>query len=147
MTPVIVGLILAVPLAQWTANPATGRRLRRMKLLITPEESRPPEILERANALAAELAGADRRSAIERLFADPALLAAHRAMLPRAPHASPATSISRAWSRSPSSRIAPRCQQAATLTRAELMALLSDARGLDRLAALDRAPPSLKNMK
>ena len=39
-------------------------------------------------------------------------------------------------------------QEAATsLTSAELMALLSDARGLDRLAALDRGQPALKSMK
>ena len=38
-------------------------------------------------------------------------------------------------------------QAAALLTRAEMMALLLDPRGLDRLAALDRAPPVLKNVK
>src|SRR6185295_15049580 len=35
MTPVIVGLILAIPLAQWTASPAAGRSMRRHKLLLT----------------------------------------------------------------------------------------------------------------
>ena len=40
MTPVIVGLILAIPLAQWSASPAAGRRMRRHKLLLTPEETR-----------------------------------------------------------------------------------------------------------
>ena len=54
MTPVIVGLILAIPLAQWSASAAAGRRMRRHKLLLTPEESEPPQILERANALALE---------------------------------------------------------------------------------------------
>jgi membrane glycosyltransferase len=148
MTPVIVGLILAVPLAQWTASPETGRRLRRMKLLITPEESRPPEILERANALAAELAGTDQRSAIERLFSDPALLAAHRAMLPRAPARKPGdVDIARVVAFAKLEDCTTQQQAATILTRAELMALLLDARGLDRLAALDRAPPSLKNMK
>src|SRR5205085_12006785 len=83
MTPVIVGLILAIPLAQWTASAAAGRRMRALKLLLTPEEDHPPEILQRANALAAEFASPDRRTALERLVADPVLLAAHRAMLPR----------------------------------------------------------------
>ncbi len=59
MTPVIVGLILAIPLAQWSASAAAGRRMRRHKLLLTPEESEPPQILQRANALALESAGAD----------------------------------------------------------------------------------------
>jgi hypothetical protein len=35
----------------------------------------------------------------------------------------------------------------ALLTRAEIMALLLDAHGLERLAALDRALPALKNVK
>ena len=63
--------------------PASGRRMRRHKLLLTPEESAPPPILERANALAQASVDVDPRHAVERLFADPALLAAHRAMLPK----------------------------------------------------------------
>ena len=38
-------------------------------------------------------------------------------------------------------------EAATVLTGAETMAVLSDARGLDRLAALDCAQPSLKNVK
>jgi len=38
-------------------------------------------------------------------------------------------------------------QVAAMLTRAELMALLSEATGLQRLAGLDRGQPALKSMK
>ena len=38
-------------------------------------------------------------------------------------------------------------QPIALLTRPEMMALLLDARGLDRLAALDRPAPVLKNVK
>jgi membrane glycosyltransferase len=148
MTPVIVGLILAVPLAQWTANSATGRRLRRIKLLLTPEESRPPEILQRANALVAEFSSGDRRSALERLFADPALLAAHRAMLPQAPARKPGEiDVARVVALAKLDDCATLQQAEAALTRAELMALLLDARGLDRLAALDRGQPALKSMK
>jgi len=148
MTPVILGLILAVPLAQWTANSATGRTLRRMKLLLTPEESRPPEILQRANALAAEFSGDGRRSALERLFADPALLAAHRAMLPQAPARKPGEiDVARVVALARLDDCATLQQVKAALTRAELMALLSDARGLDRLAALERGQPALKSMK
>jgi membrane glycosyltransferase len=148
MTPVIVGLILAVPLAQWTANSAIGRRLRRMKLLLTPEESRPPEILQRANALVAEFASGDRRGALERLFADPALLGAHRAMLPPAPARKPGEiDVARVVAFAKLDDCATPQQVEAVLTRAELMALLLDARGLDRLAALERGQPALKSMK
>ena len=41
MTPVIVGLILAIPLAQWTASPAAGRLLRRIGLLVAPGRDEP----------------------------------------------------------------------------------------------------------
>jgi membrane glycosyltransferase len=148
MTPVIVGLILAVPLAQWTANSATGRALRRMKLLLTPEEARPPDILQRANALVAEFSSGDRRNALERLFADPALLAAHRAMLPQAPpRKAGEIDVARVVALAKLDDCATLQQVEAVLTRAELMALLADARGLDRLAALERGQPALKSMK
>ena len=148
MTPVIVGLILAVPLAQWTANSAIGRTLRRMKLLLTPEETNPPEILQRANALAAKFSSGDRRGALERLFADLALLAAHRAMLPQAPTRKPGEiDVARVVALAKLDDCASLQQVEAVLTRAELMALLSDPRGLDQLAALDRGQPALKSMK
>jgi membrane glycosyltransferase len=148
MTPVIVGLILAVPLAQWTANPETGRRLRRTKLLLTPEESRPPEILQRANALVAGFAGSDQRPAIEQLFSDPALLAAHRAMLPQVPARKPGEiDVARLVAFAKLEDCESLQQTIALLTRAEMMALLLDRHGLDRLAALDRPPPALKNVK
>ena len=148
MTPVIVGLILAIPLAQWTANPAAGRRMRSRKLLLTPEESEPPEILERANALAAELANSDRRSGLERLFADPALLAAHRAMLPQGtPRKRGEVEIALVVGLAKLEDCTAVEEAAAMLPRAEIMAILTDPRGLDRLAALDRTQPNLKSVE
>jgi membrane glycosyltransferase len=148
MTPVIVGLILAVPLAQWTANPETGRRFRGLKLLLTPEETRPPEILLRANALVAEFSSGDQRGALEHLFADPVLLAAHRAMLPATPARKPGeVDVTRVVALAKLDDCATLQQASAVLTRAEIMALLSDADGLQRLAALDRGHPALKSMK
>ena len=148
MTPVIVGLILAIPLAQWTANPAAGRRMRSRKLLLTPEESEPPEILERANALATELANSDPRSGVERLFADPALLAAHRAMLPQGtPRKRGEVEIALVVGLAKLEDCTAVEEAAAMLPRAEIMAILTDPRGLDRLAALDRAQPNLKSVE
>ena len=103
MTPVIVGLILAIPLAQWSASPAAGLRLRRLKLLVIPEETEPPAVLTRANALAAEFARPEGdKDGLRRLFADPALLVAHRAMLPAPRPARAARSTPRWWSVLPS---------------------------------------------
>jgi len=148
MTPVIVGLILAIPLAQWTADPAAGRRMRRHKLLLTPEETAPPEILRRANALAAEFAGEDESpDAIARLFAEPALLAAHRAMLPpAAARRRGDIEVALVVGLAKLDECTTLAEASAALTRTETMALLTDARGLDRLAALDRAQPALKNV-
>ena len=51
MSPVIIGLILAVPLVALTSARAPGQWLRRMKILSIPEESEPPHILKRAAEL------------------------------------------------------------------------------------------------
>jgi membrane glycosyltransferase len=53
MLPVVVGLILAIPIAWLTGRTATGQRLRALGLLLTPEECTPPRVLQRANELAA----------------------------------------------------------------------------------------------
>ena len=148
MTPVILGLILAIPLAQWTANPAAGRRMRRHKLLLTPEEAEPPEILQRANALVAKLASSDPRSGLERLFADPVLLAAHRAMLPQAgPRKRGEVEVALVVGLAKLEDCGSLEEAAAMLSRAEVMAILSDARGLDRLGALERGQPTLKSVE
>lgn len=55
MAPVTIGLILAMPLAALTARADAGRALRRMRLLLVPEERNIPEVLLRANALATTL--------------------------------------------------------------------------------------------
>jgi len=139
MTPVIVGLVLAIPLAHWTASPGAGRMLRRLGLLNTPEETHPPEILTRANALAAEAAPHEARG-LARLLADAELLEAHRAMLPaptarKVGHVDVALVVGLAKLEDCTSLR----EANAALTRQELMALLADARGVDRLAGLSQA--------
>ena len=51
MAPVIVGLLLAIPLAVMFANAQVGHAARRAGVLLAPEETKPPQILARANAL------------------------------------------------------------------------------------------------
>lgn len=53
MSPVVVGLILAIPVASFTAQSRGGRMLRRLGLLLTPEERGEPAVLTRANEIAA----------------------------------------------------------------------------------------------
>jgi len=73
----------AIPLALWT-----GRRgaFARPGLLRIPEELQPPAVLARATSLAREFAGAEPATLAlpDRLLRDPALLSAHRDMLPPA---------------------------------------------------------------
>ncbi|MCB8881001.1 glucans biosynthesis glucosyltransferase MdoH [Acidisoma cellulosilytica] len=88
MTPVLVGLVLAVPLVMLTASSGVGLALQRMGLLSIPEERQPNAILRSAAGLRAAEApsvpGASMQGAIRHLLGDAALLAAHRAMLPPA---------------------------------------------------------------
>jgi membrane glycosyltransferase len=80
MSPVVVGLALAIPLVAITGERADF--LARLGLLRIPEEVRPPPVLLRAASLARELADAGASSALDRLAGNPELLAAHREMLP-----------------------------------------------------------------
>jgi membrane glycosyltransferase len=83
MTPVLLGLLLAVPLAGITASRALGLALRRLGLLQIVEEREPPPVLARATSLYRTLqADAAEGDAFARLVADPVLLARHEAMLP-----------------------------------------------------------------
>ncbi len=80
MIPVVAGLALSIPLAAYTARRSAGALFRRLGLLRTPEETAPPPVLLEAEGLR-EAAAPGGVGALERLR-DPALLAAHRAMLP-----------------------------------------------------------------
>ncbi|MBP0493077.1 glucans biosynthesis glucosyltransferase MdoH [Roseomonas indoligenes] len=138
MSPVVVGLALAIPLAAWTAKRGAGQGLRRAGLLLIPEERDPPSILSRTLALRAEWeALAPEGEALARLRADPALLSAHRAMLPPPGPARPnALDASLVMGRARVAAAGSAEEALAALTRAEKAALLADPAGLDALLAL-----------
>jgi membrane glycosyltransferase len=54
LSPVVLGLVFAIPLSAVTARQACGKAVQRLGLLLTPEEIAPPLVLQRANALAQE---------------------------------------------------------------------------------------------
>ena len=87
MSPVVLGLLLAIPVSSATGRPQLGRALRRLGLLVTPEETEPPAVLERANALTRALAEQRPQvsDALERLADDAELRTLHAAMLPPQP--------------------------------------------------------------
>ncbi len=135
MAPVTIGLLLAMPLAAWTARLPAGRALRRMHLLLVPEERHVPEVLTRANALAVELVE-DAVTVDELLRRDANLRQAHAEMLPpreerRRGDVDPHLAVARA-----------KAAEADTvgealgfMSAAELRALLSDAEAYRQLLA------------
>lgn len=134
MTPVVLGLILAVPLVLWTS----GVRRRLSPVLRTPEEAAPPPVLTRAKTLAAELSAmATPEEAVMRLRADPHLIAAHRAMLPDAgKRRSGDHGAERLVARAKIDDAARLSDALAILTAREKAAALGDAAALERLLAL-----------
>ncbi|MBE7210680.1 MAG: glucans biosynthesis glucosyltransferase MdoH [Gluconacetobacter diazotrophicus] len=147
MSPVLLGLALAVPLVFLTAGTRSGLALRRLGLLLIPEERTPPAVLARAAALqeAARQAatGPDptRGASLRRMLADPVLLAAHRAMLPpeRRRGVDPfdpvlATGLAKL------DEVDTLDDALALLGPPERAAVLNSVRGLERLDLLSRSP-------
>ncbi|HYC24554.1 MAG TPA: hypothetical protein VEC58_00835, partial [Roseiarcus sp.] len=86
MSPTIAGLILAIPISWASGQLWIGVALRRAGLLATPEETSPPAIVQRANALTLDLArnGHDDEDGLRALHEDPAFRDQHEAFLPTA---------------------------------------------------------------
>ncbi len=135
MSPVVLGLALAIPLAAWTAGRGPGEALRRLGLLRIPEEEAPPAVLAEAERLQSELA-APASPALRHLVSNPRLLAAHAAMLPppraRGAPFNPALLMGLAKLEEADTLDAA----ASALTRQETAAVLADGRGLALLRAL-----------
>src|SRR3954451_7239436 len=87
MSPTIVGLLLAIPLSWLSGQLGAGLALKRVGLLLMPEEYRPPAIATRANELQARNAtlGFDDTDALVALYENPQLREQHEAMLPHVP--------------------------------------------------------------
>ncbi len=135
MLPVILGLLLAVPLAAWTGRRGAGQAARRLGLLRIPEETQPPPVLQRTAVLQAEAHGPE--DSILALLRDPELLAAHRAMLPppRRPRLDP-LNVPLLTGRARLAEADDLASAWRSLEPMERMAVLSDGAALDRLVAL-----------
>jgi len=82
MSPVIVGLLFAIPIGAWTAKPEMRA------LFVTPEEVAPPRVLVRANELASRLAPTS-APALAVLRQESGLLHRHLSTLPPARRGGP----------------------------------------------------------
>jgi membrane glycosyltransferase len=86
MSPTIIGLLLAIPLSWLSGQLGAGLALKRLGLLMTPEEHQPPAIATRANELQIRNAtlGFDDEDSLRAIYADAALRERHIEMLPPA---------------------------------------------------------------
>jgi membrane glycosyltransferase len=136
MLPVVIGLMLAIPVAALTGQPDLGRRLRAAGLLLTPEERAPPPVLMRANALAADYADDVAADPIAMLTHTPALLDAHFRMLAQpAPRTKGDIDVPLVVALAKIDD-AEDCREAASLLRGkELFAVLGNRDALQRLVA------------
>jgi membrane glycosyltransferase len=139
MSPVLLGLVLAIPLAAMTSSRGLGLGLRRLGLLRIPEEYDTPAELKRANELYRELAAAPSgpHEALQRLAGDQALFDAHVDMLPPPRRAGERPIDADLLVGLAKLEEARTIQDAvADLTGREKAAVLADRRGLERVAAL-----------
>ncbi len=137
MTPVIAGLLLAIPLATLTADARLGRRLQRIGVLLVPEERRAPPVLLRANEFASAFeASLPRVDAITQLASDDALVDAHRQMIERRPRRRGDVDVPLVVGLARLDDADTPREASRMLSDAELNALLSDARGFERLVSL-----------
>ena len=84
LSPVVLGLVLAIPVSAVTGWQGLGQAFRRLGLLVTPEEIEPPAVVQRANELISEWAATHPQmtDAFARLASDAPLRALHATMLP-----------------------------------------------------------------
>lgn len=130
MSPVIVGLLFAVPIGALSARPTSG------KLFVTPEEREPPAVLRRANELSAS-ADVEIKPALVELRGDAALLAFHVAQLPPPRAARPETvDTNLAVGRAKVDASETFDQAAAHLSSREVFSILNDGSALS--AVLDK---------
>jgi membrane glycosyltransferase len=136
MSPVVIGLALAIPLVAITGSRSLGLGMKRLGLLLIPEERSAPRELAHAGALYRGLGSVPPANAAS-LAGDDALRAAHVAMLPpaRRPRIDP---IDAALLVGLAKLDEAETLDAAlrSLTRAEKSAVLGDAGGVARIAAL-----------
>jgi membrane glycosyltransferase len=88
LIPVLAGLVLSIPVSMVSSSAALGGLARRLGIFLTPEEYRPPRVIEllHENLTRAEAAETEAKYAgPARNVADPAACSLHLALLPNRP--------------------------------------------------------------
>ena len=86
MTPILAGLVLAAAVSVWTSRSRYGRALQRHKILATPEELVPPEVIRLADGAVAAVdvaltAQAPAREGVVAAVVDPYVNGVHVSLL------------------------------------------------------------------
>ena len=139
MTPVIIGLLFAIPTVAVTSLASLGTALRRAGVFLIPEERLAPPILERASVLAAEIRDEEPQPALLRLARDPVLLDAHMAMLQPLERARGDVDVHLAVAKAKLEDAATMHQVTQFLNSREIYAVLADAPSLQ--VAMSKAKP------
>jgi membrane glycosyltransferase len=145
MSPTILGLLMAIPISWASAQLGVGLWLKRRSILTTPEESAPPPVALRANAIAEDYAarGFDACEAVKVLHADPDLRREHEAMLPAASARRRGEFLpERALAEAKLAEAATIDEAAAWLQPRERNIVLTDRALLSIMARLPRAEPA-----
>ncbi len=142
MSPTIIGLILAIFISWSTGLLSIGLALRRIGLLMTPEEKVKPSVVVRANELTQEMGGArdEPEDGLALLYANPPLRSAHAAFMPADRHR-PRGTMSAEWALAKSKLADAETIEDALhwLKPKERMAVLNDESLLRMLFALPRS--------
>jgi membrane glycosyltransferase len=69
LLPVVAALFLSIPVSVYSSRVSLGRTLRRWRLFMTPEETAPPEVIERLHAAMERRHGSRPRAAGPRQIA------------------------------------------------------------------------------
>lgn len=85
LTPVLAGLVLSVPVSMYSSSTHLGRYLRRLGLLLTPEEYDPPRVLRLLGENLETVPFWSRRASgqAESVMADAAVVSLHQGLLQR----------------------------------------------------------------
>ena len=139
MTPVVLGLVLAIPVSAATGWHKLGLTVRRLGLLVTPEETEPPVILRRANELTYEVSASCPQivDVLTHLTSDAKLRTLHAAMLPRTHERRKGEyDVDLLLGLAKLDDAASLQEAAAMLSSRETLAILADRRGFERLCQL-----------
>jgi membrane glycosyltransferase len=111
--------------------------MRRLRLLLAPEERETPRVLRRANELQQEWGVQAAADALTRLSRNPPLRAAHRAMIaPRRPRSRGEIDVPLATAKAKLDTCETLGDAISFLSPKEKIAVLADAAALDRVLAL-----------